>query len=206
MQSAIQYAAFHYIACLKTTPTNADHSITIEGKPGYYFDNIRTLSNHHLHVDFQVWAAASVLRDLIESFSIMFYEVYERAAVNNPSGKFSTTPAIFERRGLEIQLGVLTTDFGIDSAWVSRLTGYNRARNCLAHRAGIVGKSDVTDDDELVVRWLVATVSPHDGPISKKINVQGPMGALVQGSRPIMPSSNPSTANSAANASTPTGS
>lgn len=180
IQSAVQLAAFHYIVCLKAKPTNADHTL-IFGKTEYHFDGIRTADNRELHVNFQGWAAVSVLRDLIESFSIFLMEVYERAVASNPNGNFSSTPAQFERRGIEEQLSILTKDFAVDLAWVSRLTGYNRARNCLAHRAGIVGTPDATDGNELVVRWLVASATLHDSVVTPIIDVQGPMGSLIQG-------------------------
>lgn len=180
MQSAIQLAAFHYIACLKAIPTNADHKLII-GDAEYHFDGIRTADNRELHINFQSWAAVSVLRDLIESFSIFLMEIYGRALENNPDGYFSSTSAQFERRGIEGQLSILTKDFQIDLAWISRLTGYNRARNCLAHRAGTVGAPDVTNGNELVVRWLVARATHHDGVVTPTIEAQGPMGSLIRG-------------------------
>ncbi len=179
MYSAIQLAAFHYIVCLKAVPTNADHKLVFDKKE-YCFENIRTAKNHELHINFQSWAAVSVLRDLIENFSIFLMEVYSVALESNPTESFSCTLPQFERRGIEDQLIVLEKDFAVSPAWIERLTGYNRARNCLAHRAGIVGTKDTTDGSNLVVRWLVAEANLQEGVITAVQNVEGPMASLIQ--------------------------
>jgi hypothetical protein len=72
--------------------------------------------------------------------------------------------------GLTEQLEVFASKFGVDAAWVSRLSGYNKARNCLAHRNGLVGDVDFTQGEgSLVIRWMESKVAraadhelPHD--------------------------------------------
>lgn len=108
-------------------------------------------------------------------------EVYRDAVANAPGRTFSTTPTQFERRGIEDQLSTLAREFSIAPEWIARLTGYNRARNCLAHRAGLVGFPDATDDTELVVRWLVAKTTVTESIPGQFTEVQGPMGGLVRG-------------------------
>jgi hypothetical protein len=179
MQSAIQLAGFHYIVCLKTVPTNADHEIFTE-KIAYSFDNIRKTDNRTLHIEFQRWAAMVVLRDLIESFSVFLMEVYRDNMQAKPTAAYSATLAQFERMGIEDQLGILANDFAIDAAWTSRLIAYNKARNCLAHRQGIVGPRDVTDGSELVIRWLVSKIELTDGPVTPFIEAVGPMSPLIR--------------------------
>ncbi|MBO9655175.1 MAG: hypothetical protein J7562_12655 [Agrobacterium tumefaciens] len=179
MHSAIQLAAFHYIVCLKAVPTNADHKLVFDKKE-YHFENIRTAKNHELHINFQSWAAISVLRDLIENFSIFLMEVYKVALETHPTGSFSCTLTQFERRGIEDQLIVLEKDFAVSPAWIERLTGYNRARNCLAHRAGVVGTNDATDGSNLVVRWLVAEANLQESVSAPVQEVEGPMASLIQ--------------------------
>jgi len=179
IQNAIQLAGFHYIVCLKAVPTNADYWISIE-KKRYSFESIRTADSTELHGEFQRWAAKTVLRDLIEDFSFFLTEVYRnaiRAPLNVP---YSATFEQFERKGIEDQLAILSADFPIDAAWISRLTGYNRARNCLAHRQGIVGPRDVTDGNDLVVRWLVAKAEASSEPVKSTVEAIGPMRALVE--------------------------
>jgi len=157
MRSAIQLAGFHYIVCLKALPTNADHEITFD-KMTYAFEAIGRVGSNALHGEFQRWAAVSVLRDLIENFSTFLMEIYGSAMQANPGAAYSATLIQFERKGIEDQLDILSKDFSIDAAWTTRLVGYNRARNCLAHRQGKVGPRDANDGNELVVRWLATKI------------------------------------------------
>lgn len=179
MHSAIQLAGFHYITCLKATPTSADHQLTVE-KSTFVFASIERADSRVLHGEFQAWASSSVLRDLLEHFSNFLTETYCAASERDPGGRFSTTPERFERMGLEGQLAILSRDFSIDPAWPERLTAYNRARNCLAHRSGIVGVKDVTNEQELVVRWLTAKFATHDGPVVSPIAAEGPFSHLIR--------------------------
>ncbi|WP_416407903.1 hypothetical protein [Agrobacterium rosae] len=179
MQSAIQLAAFRYIVCLKATPTNADHRLTIDNTV-YVFDAIARTDSVRLHADFQRWASTVVIRDLIESFSIFLMEVYQDSIHANPMANYSATSEQFERQGLEGQLEILRKDFSIDSEWMSRLIGFNRARNCLAHRQGIVGPRDVTDGSYLVVRWLASRAKINEMSVEPIIDIDGPTSALIQ--------------------------
>lgn len=176
MRSAIQPAGFHYIVCLRARPTSADHRLTIDEKMGYVFDAIRRV----LHADFQRWAATVVLRDLIENFSVSLMEVYRNANQANPGANYFVTLDQFECEGIEDQLGVLLNDFSIDAAWTSMLIGYNRARNCLAHRQGIVGSRDTTDGNDLVVRWLVSKTELTSGRATPFVEGIGPMSSLIR--------------------------
>ena len=180
MQSAIQLAAFHYIACMKACPTNQDHRVNID-KTEYIFASIASVDNSVFHAEFQRWTTKCVLRDLVENFSIFLSEVYERAFLASLTYSFSVTSAEFERLGVESQLKAISLHFTIDEAWIIRLIGYNRARNCLAHRQGIVGTRDVTDGNELIVRWLSSSVELRDGPPEPKVVIEGEMSALLYG-------------------------
>lgn len=179
MRSAIQLAGFHYIACMKAMPSNADHKLTI-GKSEFFFENIRTADSTTLHWEFQRWATSAVLRDLIENFSIFLTETYSEIVTGTPHRLFSTSPTRFERSGIEDQLSVLQTEFSVAQEWISRLTGFNRARNCLAHRAGIVGSRDANDNGDLVIRWLAGKTTPADGSPKDVIEVHGPMAKFVR--------------------------
>ncbi|PYE30178.1 hypothetical protein C8J35_12318 [Rhizobium sp. PP-F2F-G38] len=179
MQSAIQLAAFHYIVCLKATPSNKDHTLATKDME-YYFENIRTADSRILHFEFQRWATGAVLRDLVEHFSIFLSDTYHTAVSNSLNRTFVVSPKQFQRRGIEGQLAILAAEFTVAPEWVSRLSGFNRARNCLAHRAGIVGGPDTTDGQEMVVRWLMPKTTITDDPPDQRIDVSGPMGTLVQ--------------------------
>jgi hypothetical protein len=180
MQRAIQLSGFHYIACLKARPSNADGELRMEGAH-FSFAAISAASSRDLHIEFQAWAAVTVLRDLVEAFSIFLMEAYREAVSSSSRRTFAVTAEQFERRGIEDQLSILSTSFAIDPIWTSRLTGYNRARNCLAHRAGLVDQRDATDDDELVVRWLAPSAELTAGEPTPHVAVEGPFASLVRG-------------------------
>ncbi|HVV73882.1 MAG TPA: hypothetical protein VHI52_20675 [Verrucomicrobiae bacterium] len=180
IRSAIQLAGFHYVACLKAIPTNADHRLKIE-KMEFVFEAISRTDSRTLRGEFQRWAGTVVLRDVVESFSTFLTEIYQSVAEANPAGSLSVKPSQFERKGIEDQLAVLASDFDIDPAWIMRLVGYNRARNCLAHRQGLVGSRDVTEGKELVVRWLASKVETTDGEATPYIEATGPMSSLIRG-------------------------
>ncbi len=177
MQSAIQQAGFHYIVCLKAYVTNADYKVKIKNTE-YSFDAVRRTDGGLLHAEFQHWAAKTVLRDLVESFSFFLTEIYRDAIAAKPEVGYSTTLARFERLGIEEQLTTLAKDFVIDERWIIRLVGYNRARNCLAHRHGVVGSRDATDGNDLVIRWLVTTIKLADVTIADSIDA-GIMNSLI---------------------------
>lgn len=158
MQSAVQLAAFHYIACMKARPSNDDHQVTI-GSSNYAFNNIAATPSNILHLDFQQWAVRVVLRDLIENFSLYLIELYRASVLAGTRGSAPISADQFERRGLEDQLTAFAAHFGVDEAWIARLVGFNRARNCLAHRQGLVSERDITEGRSLVVRWLAASAS-----------------------------------------------
>lgn len=178
MQSDIQLAAFRYIACLKATPTNKDFQIEFEDTI-FSFDSIRGIETPRLHADFQRWASISTLRDLVENFSIFLALTFREVVSENSGFAYSCTIEAFERRGIEDQLKTLAFDFGVEDAWVSRLVGFNRARNCLAHRDGIVGLRDLTNGKELCVRWLTSKTFISSNNPSQTVQVDGPMGHLL---------------------------
>jgi hypothetical protein len=175
MHSAVQLAGFHYIACMKARPTNDDHHLTI-GSSQYVFNSIANTPSNVLHSEFQRWAARVVLRDLIESFSLYLIELYQTSVSSSKASDAPMTAERFERRGLEDQLSAFANHFDVDEQWTTRLVAFNRARNCLAHRQGLVGDRDVTEGKYLVVRWLKADVSltPGNGD-------SGPMAELIRG-------------------------
>lgn len=185
LHSAVQLAAFHYIVCLKAEPNNEDNSLKI-GNRQFIFQNIKETEERLLHVDFQRWATASVLRDLIESFSIFLFDVYRRVAQVNPRDICSTSSCKFESLGIEDQLTIFSRDFAIDPRWIDTFVGYNKLRNCLAHRQGKVAERDCQDGKSLMVKWIaidarfsdsiVDTPKSEDNGFMKHLIVSQPIG------------------------------
>lgn len=108
---------------------------------------------------FEHWIITCGLRELIETFGVFLDGVHrsclvmathkQRIAAEEAS-KFG--PA-FERKGIEDKLARLKARFGIETDKAKYLVSINRVRNCLTHRRGIVGESDVGKEDSLKLQW-----------------------------------------------------
>jgi hypothetical protein len=56
--------------------------------------------------------------------------------------------------GVEIKLKILQKEFQIRTVAAPYIRSFNKARNCLTHRMGIVGPRDCTERGGLVVRFV----------------------------------------------------
>jgi hypothetical protein len=177
MQNAVQLAGFHYITCLRAKTGSENSQLEIQGTP-YVFEGIRQADSSQLHREFQEWAARAVLRDLIESFSIFLTEVYEIAELG--SATMSPSAVKFERLGIEEQADKIKLDFNIDGNWLFMFKGFNRARNCMAHRQGIVGAVDANAGEDLVVSWLTQNGSVRDGLVTQFSRPTGQFSELIR--------------------------
>jgi hypothetical protein len=179
MKSAIQLAGYHYITCLKAMAGNENCELEIKGT-NYCFENIRTHDWSTLAWEFQSWAARSVLRDLVESFSIFMTEVFQ--SIESKSSKQLTVNSVkFERLGIEEQSQVFKVNFNVDDQWFLMFDGLNRVRNCLAHRQGIVSAKDLNDNGNLTVSWLKTIWSIADRTHSQFVEAAGLYNNLVRG-------------------------
>lgn len=90
---------------------------------------------------------ANGLRDLIETFSIFLDRLYEPFFVLNKgfdgNGKRLSPPKVYERRGITDKLDTLSRILEISETDRKVLVSLNQARNCFAHRRGVVGEPDV---------------------------------------------------------------
>jgi hypothetical protein len=179
MNSAIQMAAYHYITSVKAKAGNENCELTVESN-NYSFENIRRHDNKTLIWEYQCWVARCVLRDLVESFSIFMVDVY-RTALANSSGGMSTSIVEFEKMGVERQSQVFKNDFNIDNRWLVMFDGFNRARNCLAHRQGVVSSKDASENGALVMTWLKINWLVAERAPTEFVEASGPYRGLIQG-------------------------
>ena len=180
MENSIMLLMFYFTVCYKAQPTLADDSIILPSGRSYRFPIINDGNLSLLHVRFQSWAAASILRDVFDNFSIYLMELYEQLIEENPNKTFSTSLKKFERAGIQDQLKYLAKDFAIDPILISYLVSYNKARNCLSHRQGIVSSADATDDNQLVIRWIINHTKQTNSVDDAAVETKGPMAALIQ--------------------------
>lgn len=143
--------------------------------------------------EFRSWIVTSGLRELIETFAVFLDKIQEACLVialskSRVSGKQAEGDArSFQHKGIRDKLSVLASEFAIAPDHPDALTTINQARNCLAHRRGIVGSQDCNDGDALTIRWWSIEIyfeTPQgektltDMPVT--IPVEGPTGAGVK--------------------------
>lgn len=102
----------------------------------------------HVAEGFGKWVKANGLRELLESFSVYLHALYVPLFVMlGRSGELgelaSLTPPKFERLSIKHQVVKLSTILPIPADEIEIIASLNKARNCYAHRLGLVGKEDV---------------------------------------------------------------
>lgn len=109
---------------------------------------------------FEEWVITSVLRDLVEAYAVFLDHVHRGCLLMGTSkGRISQQQAeswgpAFERKGLDQKLSLLRERFNISTEREHYFTGIKQARNCLAHRRGIVGIEDVDEKDHILrLQW-----------------------------------------------------
>lgn len=114
---------------------------------------------------FNTWVIANGLREMIESFSIFLGECFLiRHLIAEQEFPDAVAKKRFERLGVEDQLASLSGDLPIDERFFTMFGSLNQARNCLAHRRGVIGVADVpTPGLPFVLRWRTRTITLEDG-------------------------------------------
>lgn len=112
----------------------------------------------HFREEFIYWILANALRDLVESFSGFLIHCRRLIFVIDletiDEAEFARELAEYEKKSIRIQYELLKDIVGLDSTYMEMFETFRKARNCLAHRRGIVSEIDVnTDDSQLRLRW-----------------------------------------------------
>lgn len=123
------------------------------------------------------WVIGNGLRELVEVFALYLDQVYVcllHTAPEEPNNETEKAIGKFEFGNIKQKLDTLKT-FGLESRFISieDFETLNVARNCLAHRAGIVGygaqgKNDFNGEGRtLRIAWRTLAVTVHlpDGTI-----------------------------------------
>lgn len=111
--------------------------------------------------EFRLWVEACGFRELIETFGAyvdaMFRVclLFQGAKEQMPFPAFKATNASFHKEGFPRKLDILRERFNVASQSANCLVSINSARNCLAHRRGVVGQADLRGVVEgLRVSWI----------------------------------------------------
>ena len=141
--------------------TNAarDQSLTNCDLPGLMkFSYSRSVPNlQDIKLEFERWILANAFREAVESFALALDRSYEALLLAEwvNTGKRPTFSRFrkFFHVGVEKKLEVLCDEFGVSTDVAPYFVSLNKARNCLAHRMGVVGPMDLTEGNALVVRY-----------------------------------------------------
>ena len=114
--------------------------------------------------EFKTWIVGNGLRELIETFSVFLERVHEACLVIHnhlervSPKELSEQQAGFVRQGLPRKLRFLNERFSVGPKEPAGLMSLNKARNCLTHRRGMVGRTDCNLRDSLRVNWVGADI------------------------------------------------
>jgi len=139
--------------------------------------------------EFGKWIRANGFRELLETFSIYLLRLYD--VIYNLHQAYGDGSKImdvrrFERLGICDQIDYLRKFISILDERVTILQSLNQARNCYAHRRGLVGDADLdADTGTFDVSWLrlVYEVQEPDGTIIPEEEMFGrflPKGGAVR--------------------------
>lgn len=118
----------------------------------------------HFKNEFKTWIAANGLRELTETFSVFLEKLHEACLMihnhlEQASPKdLAKQQANFVRQGLPKKLQILSESFSVGPKEPPRIMSLNKARNCLTHRRGLVGRTDCNLHDSLRVSWVGANI------------------------------------------------
>ena len=106
---------------------------------------------------FERWILSNAFREVLESFAISLDRSYEVLLFVESVRKHQEVSRkrfnSFHYAGLEGKLERLNTEFGVHAKVADYLAPLSKARNCLAHRMGVVGIADCTEPGILKVRY-----------------------------------------------------
>ncbi len=138
-------------------------------------DNFDEKAISNLKTEFEKWVILSSLRELIETFAVYLDGVH-RVCLIAASNKGTIQPEdvqkfeqAFERKGLEKKFKTLKNRFCVETPKGKYLVGISKARNCLAHRRGVIAANDVGSDETLRVTWWALNLfaaTPDGGKVS----------------------------------------
>ncbi|RWM26877.1 hypothetical protein [Mesorhizobium sp.] len=117
--------------------------------------------------EFARWVIANGFRELAETFSVFLHQVYSAALVLDreqmPVLEHRRALALFSRKGVSEQLAIASALLDIEAPFSATFESMNQARNCMAHRQGVVGAEDTRDSDSFTLKWRALALTLEDG-------------------------------------------
>lgn len=116
----------------------------------------------HVAEEFGKWVRANGLRELLETFSVFLHRLYGTVFLikrhqQQLDKKFNKCrPEKFERMSIGAQIERMSEIMNVSDISIKVIRSLNKARNCYAHRNGVVGELDFDDcSSQLNVVWII---------------------------------------------------
>lgn len=156
---------------------NPPLSHVLDDRMQYHFTKQEVTEDEARHYveEFETWVVASGLRELIEGHSTFLDNAYGPSVLINRGvmtrGDLAKLVVAFEGENVFKKRAAICAELGIDDQFAAMCSSLNKARNCLAHRNGVVGQRDVnTDDGCLEITWRFLGVRLGEGGPSLDLN------------------------------------
>ena len=123
----------------------------------------QTTSTHFIE-EFTYWTIGNALREMVETFSAFLVQCrlvsHMFATGQTVEHELSSLKATIENKNVSQLYNDLGEIVGLDSLYAEMFESFRQARNCLAHRRGVVAKRDLnTDDNHFKLLWCF--MAPH---------------------------------------------
>lgn len=125
----------------------------------YRADNVDASTLASYKQEFERWVVASGFRELIETFAVFVDSIHDLCSGmavytgRQSPDKSAAVARRFRSKGIKEKLDILREDYGFTVDTSECLCPINQARNCMAHRRGIVGPKDCYSQDAIQVKW-----------------------------------------------------
>lgn len=164
----IVYSAVRRASCFMGLALNAarnpdfkDFSLSREIEVSFMPDGLSGSALSQMKSEFEFWAVANGIRELIEAFSVFLDRLFEYSLLAQHNGKqvkqetLRRKIAQVKSKGLPGKQLTLRKEFGITSDLAADIKTIYETRNCLSHERGIVTPEFCNAKGALETRWRV---------------------------------------------------
>jgi hypothetical protein len=144
-------------------------SHVLDDKVQYRFipDDVPPEASAHFMEEFTYWIIGNALRELVDAFSAFLIEcrpvLHIMATKQIAEDGLSKLKATIENKNICQQYEEIQELVGLDPLYAEMFETFRQARNCLAHRRGVVAQRDVnTDNQYFKLRWCFMGIYLQD--------------------------------------------
>lgn len=134
-------------------------------------DEVSAELSDQVKSNFRSWTTGNALLEIERHVSLFLDSVYRNLVILSYHNKILVNSIDerfrrFEQKNVERKILIVLEEFGHEFRILPHVSGWVNARNCLAHRAGLVGPRDCSDGEEfLQISWRRMEVLLNHEPI-----------------------------------------